>query len=381
MEVNLSPNRRKKVLPLEPLSSSTPFAGSSFAGEGSKTTGSALNRTFISSILNATTQNSFSRSYAFLFLCSFTLFQLRAQRDLLLAREREVMLQREVQRINDLHLANRTCFPARSKSHGCLNIYSVTVYLNRNFCLHDSYAFLVLMKTNEAVEATDLYLLMDSRAMRVSSINFSDQIRFENLPADFCVKLEVYALVSKFEGFLPNHLSNFAYKAKLLLSPRNANDSLVGTTDFVRCGCACILRDMVGIHKMYLDGAEYPLEGTIEVDSVFNISPHVVSVDYSGFLTMYEVIAGFGSWTRYWAVLRQGIVTFWRDPNDEAAGKVLLLCCKLCLRLSMCRILLLLCLFTVVLMLVFRILLSADCKELCEGWMQALNRTLRTTRF
>lgn len=89
-------------------------------------------------------------------------------------------------------------------------MYSLSWLPCNYFIVDDSYAFLVLMKTNEAVEATDLYLLMDSRAMRVSSINFSDQIRFENLPADFCVKLEVYALVSKFEGFLPNHLSNFA---------------------------------------------------------------------------------------------------------------------------------------------------------------------------
>lgn len=96
----------------------------------------------------------------------------------------------------------------------------------------------------------------------------------------------------------------------------NANDSLVGTTDFVRCGCACILRDMVGIHKMYLDGAEYPLEGTIEVDSVFNISPHVVSVDYSGFLVRTCVMVLYSVSTLFVllaSLIRQSFTEFLLD--------------------------------------------------------------------
>lgn len=37
---------------------------------------------------------------------------------------------------------------------------------------------------------------MDTRALRVSKVHFSDQIRFTNLPVDFTVLLEIYALVT-----------------------------------------------------------------------------------------------------------------------------------------------------------------------------------------
>lgn len=36
---------------------------------------------------------------------------------------------------------------------------------------------------------------------------------------------------------------------------------------------------------------------------------------------MYQMIAGLGSWARYWAVLRYGVVQFWKYP-DEAYEKV-----------------------------------------------------------
>lgn len=58
-----------------------------------------------------------------------------------------------------------------------------------------SYAFVILLKTDEQVEATQTVTLMDTRALRVSKIHFSDLIRFTNLPVDFTVLLEIYALV------------------------------------------------------------------------------------------------------------------------------------------------------------------------------------------
>lgn len=40
------------------------------------------------------------------------------------------------------------------------------------------------------------------------------------------------------------------------------------------------------------------------------------------FQTMYQIISGLGSWARYWAVLRCGVVQFWKYPDDEASEKV-----------------------------------------------------------
>lgn len=41
---------------------------------------------------------------------------------------------------------------------------------------------------------------------------------------------------------------------------------------------------------------------------------------------MYQIISGLASWTRYWAVLRNGTIHFWKYPEDETEDKV---CCSL----------------------------------------------------
>lgn len=65
--------------------------------------------------------------------------------------------------------------------------------------------------------------------------------------------------------------------------------------------------------------------------------PSSVEVDLRGFLTMYkvlylarqvsinvysQVVGGYGSWVRYWAVLRRGVINFWKYPDDEQLDRV-----------------------------------------------------------
>ena len=64
----------------------------------------------------------------------------------------------------------------------------------------------------------------------------------------------------------------------------NPNESIVGTGGFTRCGYVCLTKELVGDQKMYLDAAEYPLEGTIEIRSICNSSPSMTAVDFNGFL-------------------------------------------------------------------------------------------------
>lgn len=42
-----------------------------------------------------------------------------------------------------------------------------------------------------------------------------------------------------------------------------------------------------------------------------------VTVDYRGFLTMYEDVSGFGAWHRRWCHLRNDVINFWLYPDDE----------------------------------------------------------------
>ncbi|VDN28281.1 unnamed protein product [Gongylonema pulchrum] len=186
-------------------------------------------------------------------------------------------------------------------------------------------------------------------------------------------------------------------KAMSLLSPSkksSGNESLVSSTEFTCVGHICLNRDTVGMQKFYLDGAVYPLEGTIEIDSRCTTLPPVIEIDFRGFLTMYQMVAGLGSWARYWAVLRRGVVQFWKYPDDEASEKPALAYMDLskctdkkighasheiCSRPNA---------FTVDLLVPSspsliekkRVLLSADTKELCNAWLNALNETLEVLR-
>lgn len=48
------------------------------------------------------------------------------------------MIQREIQRVKELQLSNKPRLPVYNKGDsGHINIYSITVKLNRNFCLRN----------------------------------------------------------------------------------------------------------------------------------------------------------------------------------------------------------------------------------------------------
>ncbi|ETN77626.1 PH domain protein [Necator americanus] len=158
------------------------------------------------------------------------------------------------------------------------------------------------------------------------------------------------------------------------------------------------------MNKFYLDEAEYPLEGTIEVFARCTTLPPAIEVDNRGFLTMYQTVSGMGSWERYWAVLRRGMVYFWRYPDDESNEKrpvafmdlskctndLVVRCTpEQCPREnsfsidmltsgSYCEIEEKTSSFVNLAFII--VLLSADSEELLHAWLQALNETLSVLR-
>lgn len=57
-----------------------------------------------------------------------------------------------------------------------------------------------------------------------------------------------------------------------------------------------------------------PLEGVIHMKINCELS---VSVEYKGFLTMFEDISGFGAWHRRWCHLNGHVLNYWKYPDDE----------------------------------------------------------------
>ncbi|VDO63003.1 unnamed protein product [Heligmosomoides polygyrus] len=271
--------------------------------------------------------------------------QLSAQRTLLLARERLELLRCEVNRISALAAVRNPPPPVSRELRGTMTISNITVHLNRSFCQHTSYALLILLKCGAEVEATGPVSLLAHQPVRIRQLTFTEHVQFANLPVDFNVVVEVYAMVSLPSGKQMDQscATNIANKCRNLLSPA-CELSLIAFTpsqmlsavhrpgravyqkdphasEFVRCGYIILNRDTVGANKFYLDEAEYPLEGIIEVYARCTTLPPAIEVDNRGFLTMYQTVSGIGAWERYWAVLRRGMVYFWRYPDDESLEK------------------------------------------------------------
>ncbi|KIH64887.1 PH domain protein [Ancylostoma duodenale] len=332
--------------------------------------------------------------------------ELSAQRTLLLARERLDLLRCEVSRISALAAVRNPPPPVSRELRGTMTISNICVYLNRSFCQRQyeqesSYALLILLKCGAEVEATGPVSLLAHNQNRIRQLTFAESVQFSNLPVDFNVVLEVYAMkLPSAKNVEQSCASNIANKCKNLLSPALAHRSNrpsqqeSGGSEFVRCGYIILNRDTVGMNKFYLDEAEYPLEGTIEVFARCTTLPPAIEVDNRGFLTMYQTISGMGSWERYWAVLRRGMVYFWRYPDDESMEKrpvafmdlskctndVVTICTpEQCPRENSFSIDMLVS-TTPSLMEKKRVLLSADSEDLLHAWLQALNETLSVLR-
>lgn len=57
-----------------------------------------------------------------------------------------------------------------------------------------------------------------------------------------------------------------------------------------------------------------PLEGSVEMIVSCELT---ASVEYRGFLTMFEDISGFGAWHRRWCLLKGDVLSYWKYPEDE----------------------------------------------------------------
>lgn len=66
-----------------------------------------------------------------------TQLQLSAHRGLLLARERLLALQNEMQRLKTRRVVKGPVPPLAKRMRGAIDLTSINVYLNRNFCIRN----------------------------------------------------------------------------------------------------------------------------------------------------------------------------------------------------------------------------------------------------
>lgn len=97
----------------------------------------------------------------------------------------------------------------------------------------------------------------------------------------------------------------------------------IGVMDpgFQRTGHLKITRQLIGRRqKFILCDPVYPIDGhcLLNVDChAEQNAAHSQHCEHRSFLSLYQVVSGFGSWTRYWCRLANGELNFWRYPEDE----------------------------------------------------------------
>ncbi|CAB3397053.1 unnamed protein product [Caenorhabditis bovis] len=265
--------------------------------------------------------------------------ELSAQRVLLVTRERLKLQLDEVKRLQALSVVRHPPPPLNRYFKSTMVISNISVYLNKNFNLRGSFAFIVALKCRTEIEATGVVTLLAHYQTRLNVIHFAEHLHFSNLPVDFVITMEVYMMkIPEYREPKKTCAAVLATKCKNLLvpsaaqrktRPRSRNDSTISRQnapkcDFGFCGKLTLDRDSAGDGNFYLDDVTYPLEGTVKLVSHCSSLPEAIDVEYRGFLYMYneESLSGESVWEKFWAMLNRGIIFFWKKPEDEKTEQI-----------------------------------------------------------
>lgn len=255
--------------------------------------------------------------------------EIAAHRSILISRETLRLQRNELRRLHAFSAVRRPPPPVAKELRGSVIFKNLIVHLNKLFVSRltakddNSYSFVGLFKFGHQVEATELVPLRVYQGEETcDKLFFVKQIQFSDVPVDFMVTIEIYAM--RVPAAKPVELSlgsSFANKCKSLMGPPQKKNPVALETAFKFRGRLVLDRDAAGERCLYLDDVTYPLEGTVMITTQCSRLPESFEIDFRGFLTMFHTISNMASWERYWAVLRRGVVLFWKYPDDEQMGR------------------------------------------------------------
>lgn len=193
-------------------------------------------------------------------------------------------------------------FGCRHSSTYTLFIEKFVLHLNPSFSMKKidkdfSYAFIILCRYSDYIHATQIASMLDIGELRNNKVKIRELIAFEELPADFCIMVEVFALRlgkrwdHKWQSVWDLAARTFRSIRRIFSSRGNNTDQVIQSaskgikgasfsassvlmqqnapicSDFQRCGYLHLNRDSLslGKEKFYLIDADYPLEGSIEL--------------------------------------------------------------------------------------------------------------------
>ncbi|KAL1399337.1 hypothetical protein pipiens_008288 [Culex pipiens pipiens] len=256
------------------------------------------------------------------------------ERHLLVATHRRQAILDEVQR---LRVEGCIRPPGAPTEKGSLTVKDITLPLKQDYIrklASDSISghhLVCLLKYNETVLATKTIPTLPG----LLSVRFPDELQLSNVFADFKITMEIYGMTAQRE-VLPHEIkyhiamnkkgSNKLHTPKgvksnsrLIMPPVQspAGPHAVRTPALVQYGFIIFSLKEIQRTNWTLNpvaGGVSPLEGTVHMKVNCQLT---VSVDYRGFLTMFEDVSGFGAWHRRWCRLNGHILNYWKYPDDE----------------------------------------------------------------
>ncbi|PWA24857.1 hypothetical protein CCH79_00010165, partial [Gambusia affinis] len=224
-----------------------------------------------------------------------------------------------------------TDYVSQQACRGTINITDIQLPLKVEFVCSSnsrpgrpSHYFFILIRYGPCnVIATPLATAAD--AQNGDAISFPTAVTLKDIRSSFEIDVEVYSLcpssgstsTSDRTSTKSRKSSNIFTSPAALGTRRSSNFSLVGSHKITWAS--------LGRRKFPLDKVPFlsPLEGHIylKLDSEGHSD-----VQHQGFLTMFELISGFGVWNRRYFVLEECNLSYWSNPNDketkEAEGSI-----------------------------------------------------------
>ncbi|KAG7231044.1 hypothetical protein INR49_025074 [Caranx melampygus] len=216
---------------------------------------------------------------------------------------------------------------------GTVNITNIQLPLKVEFVCSShsragrpSHYFFILIRYGPCnIVATPLATAADAK--NGDTISFPTSVNLEDIRSCFEIDVEVYSL---------SHTSaSTSSMDRTTTKSRRSNNSLTSaalpalntrrSSNFCLVGSHKITLASLGHSKFPLDKVPFlsPLEGNIYLR--LSSESHS-NVQHQGFLTMFELISGYGVWHRRYFVLEGCNMCYWNHPNDketkEAEGSI-----------------------------------------------------------
>ncbi|ESN96052.1 hypothetical protein HELRODRAFT_95214 [Helobdella robusta] len=213
-------------------------------------------------------------------------------------------------------------------------------FLNKLGTIQDTttHYFLIMIRHETHIMFTQMTSTHDGQLYGCSKnrgrrdyLEFPNLININNVGQDFDIVVEIYGMVVSPSDPINSPRKKTPKKTGLLnLTPRSSRryetSSGVGSaattaasvrsTNFIQLASIKLNRSHVSLSAFALE--RIPQSCPIQNCIMMNLKCMMENViERKDFLTMFEDVSGLGAWHRRWFSLKNGVLSYWKYPDDE----------------------------------------------------------------